>query len=160
MRYDRAENTLICRDEVLHGWWVRARMSCRDGLASRSWPLQEPQIERREYQDDPDVCHQPRPEVVPEEQDVHADHDSYHREHVKHDGCLSSHCFLLLCAPQRSKSDAGFSETLAQAESSDAPRGAPHLRVAHRNWRVRLQLPPDRPGASGQAEEPVAFHMP
>ena len=33
----------------------------------RSWTLQEPQIERREYQDDPDVHDQPRPEVVPED---------------------------------------------------------------------------------------------
>ena len=45
--------------------------------------LQEPEIERPEHQDDPDVGHQPRPEVVPEEQDVHANHDDYHREHIK-----------------------------------------------------------------------------
>jgi len=36
--------------------------------------LQEPEIERPEHQDDPDVGHQPLPEVVPEEQDVHANH--------------------------------------------------------------------------------------
>ena len=35
-----------------------------------------------------DVGHQPLPEVVPEEQDVHANHDDYHREHVKHGGGL------------------------------------------------------------------------
>src|SRR5262249_45778408 len=58
--------------------------------------LQEPEIERREYQDNSDVYYQPLPEVVPEEQDVHADHDRYQREHVKHDGCLSSHRFVLL----------------------------------------------------------------
>jgi hypothetical protein len=34
----------------------------------RSWTLQEPQVERREHQDDPDVHHQPLPEPVPEEQ--------------------------------------------------------------------------------------------
>jgi len=28
---------------------------------------------------------------MPEEQDVHADHDGYQREHVKHDACLPSH---------------------------------------------------------------------
>src|SRR5208282_2042109 len=72
----------------------------------RSWTLQEPQIERREHQDNPDVYYQPLPEVVPEEQDVHADHDGYQREHVKHDGRLSSHRFVLLCAPERSKSGA------------------------------------------------------
>src|SRR6266487_3703643 len=79
----------------------------------RSWTLQEPQIERREHQDNSDVYYQPLPELVPEEQDVHADHDGYQREHVKHDGCLSSHCFFLLCATEWSKSGAGFSETLA-----------------------------------------------
>jgi len=60
---------------------------------------QEPQIERREYQDNSDVYHQPFPEPVPEEQDVHADNDGYQREPVKHDGCLSSHpAFLVLAA--------------------------------------------------------------
>jgi hypothetical protein len=39
---------------------------------------------------------------VPEEQDVHADHDGHHREHVKHDGypashgCPPSHRFILV----------------------------------------------------------------
>jgi hypothetical protein len=33
----------------------------------RSWTLQEPQIERQEYQDDSNVYYQPRPEMVPEE---------------------------------------------------------------------------------------------
>ena len=28
---------------------------------------------------------------MPEEEDVHADHDGYQREHVKHDACLLSH---------------------------------------------------------------------
>src|SRR5881227_3930589 len=59
--------------------------------AARSWTLQEPQTERREHQDNPDIYYQPLPEVVPEEQDVHADHDGYQREHVKHDGYWSSH---------------------------------------------------------------------
>ena len=55
---------------------------------------------------------QPLPELVPEEQDVHADHDGYQCEHVKHDGCLSSHRSFLLCATERSKSGAGFNEHL------------------------------------------------
>jgi hypothetical protein len=50
-----------------------------------------------------DVYYQPLPEVVPEEQDVHADHDGYQREHVKYDGYLSSHRFVLLCATEWSK---------------------------------------------------------
>src|SRR5215813_10924913 len=74
----------------------------------RSWTLQEPPIERPEYQDNSDVYYQPLPEVVPEEQDVHADHDGYQREHVKRDCCLSSHRFVLLCATEWSKSGAGF----------------------------------------------------
>jgi len=44
--------------------------------------------------------------MVPEEQDVHADDDGYHREHVKHDGCLSSHRLFLLCATEWNKSGA------------------------------------------------------
>jgi hypothetical protein len=57
----------------------------------RSWTLQEPQTKRREHQDNSDVYDQALPEPVPEEQDVHADHDGYQRDHVKHDSCLSSH---------------------------------------------------------------------
>jgi hypothetical protein len=70
---------------------------------TRSWTLQEPQIEGPEHQDNSDVYYQPRPEVMPEEQDIHADHDGYQREHVKHDGCRSSHRFVLLCAAERGK---------------------------------------------------------
>jgi hypothetical protein len=33
---------------------------------------------------------------MPEEQDVHADHDGYQREHIKHDACLPSHRSILL----------------------------------------------------------------
>ena len=66
--------------------------------------LRESQIERPEHQDNSDVHHQPLPEPVPEEQEVHADHDRYEREHVKHehDGCLSSHpSFPLRAAIER-----------------------------------------------------------
>jgi hypothetical protein len=65
-------------------------------LASRT--LKETEIDHHEHQDDPDVHCQPQPEPTAEEQDVRADHDGHHREHVKHNGCLSSHCFLLFCA--------------------------------------------------------------
>ena len=41
----------------------------------RSWTLQEPEVEAREYQDNSNVHYQALPEEVPEEQDVHADHD-------------------------------------------------------------------------------------
>jgi hypothetical protein len=33
---------------------------------------------------------------MPEEQDVHADHDGYQREHEKHDACLPSDRSTLL----------------------------------------------------------------
>jgi hypothetical protein len=74
----------------------------------RSWTLQKPQIDRREHQDDSDVYYQPLPELVLEEQDVHADHDGYQHEHVKRDGCLSSHLPFLLPATEWSKSGAGL----------------------------------------------------
>ena len=73
-----------------------------------SGTLQEPEIERPEYQDDPDVRCQPLPHVLtPEEQDVHTDHDDYQREHVQHDhdGCLPSHGPVLLCALAWSKTN-------------------------------------------------------
>jgi len=49
------------------GRFCRGRRACRHVSGLRSWTLQEPQIERREYQDDSDVYYQARPEVVPEE---------------------------------------------------------------------------------------------
>src|SRR5215469_8412668 len=64
----------------------------------RSWTLQEPQIERHEHQDNSDVHYRPLPEPVPEEQDIHADHDGYQREQIKQDSCLSSHPSFLLRA--------------------------------------------------------------
>jgi len=75
------------------------RRDCRRPAVRRlrSWTLQEPQIERRKYQDNSDVHDQPIPEVVPEEQDVHADHDGYHPKHVKHDSCPASHRLILVC---------------------------------------------------------------
>ena len=63
--------------------------------------MQEPEIERPEYQDNPDVCCQALPEVVLEEQDVKGDHHGHHRKHVEHDGRLSSHRYVLMsCAEQ------------------------------------------------------------
>jgi hypothetical protein len=95
----------------------------------RSWTLQEPPIERREDHDDSDVYQEPLPELVPEEQDIHADHDGYQRERVQHDGGLSSHRFCLLFATERSKSGAGLSETLARERNRhDQGRERAHTR--------------------------------
>ena len=79
-----------------------SRGSC---VAARtgSRTLQEPQTERREHQDNSDVRYQPLPEMSPEEQNVHDDHDGYQREHVQRDSCLPSHRSVLLPAMQWSK---------------------------------------------------------
>src|ERR1700735_698279 len=65
------------------------------GSPLRSWVLQEPPVEGYEHQDDPDVDQQPWPELVPEEEDVHAHDHAHHGEHVKHDGDVSSHPFVV-----------------------------------------------------------------
>jgi len=90
----------------------------------RSWTLQKPQIDRPEHQDDSDVYYQPLPELVLEEQDVHADHDGYQHEHAKRDGCLSSHLPFLLPATEWSKSGAG-STTLRFSGGARAGPGLP-----------------------------------
>jgi len=40
--------------------------------------MQEPEVERYEHQDKPNVGRQPLPEVVSEDQDVHPDYDGCH----------------------------------------------------------------------------------
>src|SRR5262249_16154645 len=68
--------------------------------------FQEPHIERPEHENDYAVHYQPLPEPCPEEQDVHADHDDYQREHVKHYGYQISHpSFLLRAAEYRPPSE-------------------------------------------------------
>jgi hypothetical protein len=61
--------------------------------------------------------------VVPEEQDVNADHDGYQRDHVQHDGRLPPHRFVLLCATEWSKSGAGLRSS-AQRRRGHGPWGA------------------------------------
>jgi len=53
--------------------------------------LQERPIERGENQDNSHVNYQPLEGVVPEEQNVYANDDSYQREYVQHDGWPCSH---------------------------------------------------------------------
>jgi hypothetical protein len=45
----------------------------------------EPQVEGREYQDNPDIHYQAFPEKVSEEDEINADNNGYHRDHVKSD---------------------------------------------------------------------------
>src|SRR5207302_7548932 len=80
------------------------------------------------------MTNKPLPEVVPEEQDVHADHDGYQREHVYHDGCLPSHRFVLLRATEWSKSRAGG------AEDTSLPREGVTVSACRR--RSSLAIPP------------------
>jgi hypothetical protein len=61
---------------------------------SRSGTLQESHVESTKYQHYCDVYDQPNPEVVSQEQDVHADDNDYERDHVKHDGQVLSHALL------------------------------------------------------------------
>jgi hypothetical protein len=65
--------------------------------------LQERQINSSKYRDNSDVYYQPSPEVMPEEQDVRADHHGYHREHVEDGRNFTSHRFVLLRATTRGK---------------------------------------------------------
>jgi hypothetical protein len=77
--------------------------------------LQEPEIDRYKYQNDSDVDRQPLPKVLPEEQDVYADHDRYQYDHENRGDCLSSHRYLLLRAMEWSKSGTGHSENASAA---------------------------------------------
>ena len=43
----------------------------------------------------PTFCYQPLQEVVLEEQDIHAHHNGYQSKHVKRDGGVSSHRFIV-----------------------------------------------------------------
>ena len=85
----------FCKRAKLRGGFAIQITGLLNGLS-----LQERQVERPEYENNSDVHYQPLPEPVREEQDVHADHDDYQREHVKHDGYLISHPPFLLRAAE------------------------------------------------------------
>jgi hypothetical protein len=46
--------------------------------------LQESQAERCEYQDNSNIHHQPFPEQVSEEQDIHGDYDGYQQHNERY----------------------------------------------------------------------------
>src|SRR5215813_10783356 len=52
---------------------------------------QESEIESGEYQNDSDVDRQPRPEPVPEEQDIDRNDDGCEQQHVQYGSRLTSH---------------------------------------------------------------------
>jgi hypothetical protein len=52
----------------------------------KSWTAEEPQVEGRKYQDNPDIHYQAFPEKVSEEHEINADNNGYHRDHEKSDG--------------------------------------------------------------------------
>ena len=53
--------------------------------------VQEPEVERREDQDNANVGCKAFPDMASEEQDIHGDDDTYHRNRVQHAGCRPSH---------------------------------------------------------------------
>jgi hypothetical protein len=53
--------------------------------------LQKSQIEGSEYQDNADVHHQPFPDAVLEEEQIHTNDNDYQRCNVKHGGRASCH---------------------------------------------------------------------
>ena len=71
----------------------RGQIRALEGLLLTPQCKSEPQIERRKHKDDADICYQPLPEPVPEEQDIHAHDNGYQSKHVKRDGGVSSHRF-------------------------------------------------------------------
>jgi hypothetical protein len=130
----------------------------RLGRRLRSCSLQEPQIERREHQDNPDVYHQALPEPMPEDQDVHADHDGYQREHVKHDACLPSHRSTLLLEDRVAATDHAAGRQRCRAfhtqrhrRNSSRPPANRRCRKLHRPRvrRLRSRLMANAAGAAG-----------
>jgi hypothetical protein len=64
---------------------MRSPQAIRGGrLGGPSLPaVEEPQVERSEQQNDADVCGQPLPEPMLEEENVHRHHDGHQREGVQ-----------------------------------------------------------------------------
>lgn len=52
---------------------------------------QKSQVECYEHQDYSKIRHEPFPECVSEEENVHTDDDGHHRQHVKYDSYLRAH---------------------------------------------------------------------
>jgi hypothetical protein len=53
--------------------------------------LHQSQVERCKNQDDSYIRHQPFPEPIPEEQEIHTDHDGCQQHYIKYDRCISRH---------------------------------------------------------------------
>jgi hypothetical protein len=52
--------------------------------APSSWALQESQVEGSNHQDNADIHHQPWPELMPEEQQIHDNDTGCHHQDAKH----------------------------------------------------------------------------
>lgn len=57
---------------------------------------QERHIERREHQDNADIGYEPDHEMVPKEEDIHADDDRHHDKYIKYGVSRASHQSKLL----------------------------------------------------------------
>jgi hypothetical protein len=60
-------------------------------FALRLWMPEESEVKGCEHQDNADVDHQPFPESVSEEHEIHADDQDYHRHQVKRGRYMPSH---------------------------------------------------------------------
>jgi hypothetical protein len=70
----------------------RLRLVCfRLSRTTTSRTSEEIQIESREQQDNANIYDQPFPESIPQEHEIHADDDGYHRRHVKRYNYRSTH---------------------------------------------------------------------
>ena len=81
---------------------------------------------------------------MPEEQNIHADHHGYQREHVKHDDCMSSHASSLFRPPRRVSrlardnaerfSLGGANPAWDFVKQAGAPRRQPKNALHYRMW--------------------------
>jgi hypothetical protein len=63
----------------------------RHPMGGASWTFEEPEVEGGEYQDDADIHHQPFPEPVFEEQEIHRDDNGRQQHWIKYDSRLATH---------------------------------------------------------------------
>jgi hypothetical protein len=56
---------------------VKTRLRFCNAATLNLWVLQEPQIEGRKHQDNADVHHQPFPESIPKDEQIHNNYNGY-----------------------------------------------------------------------------------
>ncbi len=81
--------------------------------------MTEPEVEGTEHKDDPDVCCQPLPEMIPEEQHVHSNDDGNQGQYEKRDG-RSSHGHTMHSADHRDHANARKVRTQSAANPGES----------------------------------------